>query len=524
MSEPLPLRRAMERILDGTVRIPGFQRNFVWEPSRAASLIDSIHRGYPVGSVLLWRTRNSLKTERKLGGFELPPPDKDYPVDYVLDGQQRLTSIFAAFQTVLPAPAEDPDLWLPIYYDFTAPEAAQNSQFVALPRDAVVPEAHFPLNTFFDPVKFSAATKELSDERNVEIVRVQQQFVEALIPVETFESEDRASVAIVFERVNRLGVPLDIFQLLTAWTWSDDFDLQENFNSLAEEFEEFGFEEVGSDGDLMLRCCSAILLSDPSPTALVDISGTEVRDQFPLVTASIRRAVDFLRENLHIRSLKLLPYSSQLIPLAAYFSTRVTEAISDSDRKVLLAWFWRSSFSHRYSGNPGRNIRRDVEEAIKLRKGKESRLGDFPVPLDSDFFISNRFAVKNVATKTYILMLAGLGPRSFLSGEKISLDKVLAEPNRSEYHHCFPRAMLAREGMSDAMANALANFAIISRSENRTISDKNPSVYRSLMPANLDEVLASALIPESLFGDDYAFFLGERVQKLNALRKELVAE
>jgi uncharacterized protein with ParB-like and HNH nuclease domain len=114
VSEPLPLRKVIERIRDGAIRIPGFQRKFVWEPDRAALLMDSIFKGYPFGSVLLWRTRTELKTEKTVGGFALPAPEKDYPIDYVLDGQQRLTSVFATFQTDLTAP-EDPEVWLPIY-------------------------------------------------------------------------------------------------------------------------------------------------------------------------------------------------------------------------------------------------------------------------------------------------------------------------------------------------------------------------------------------------------------------------
>jgi uncharacterized protein with ParB-like and HNH nuclease domain len=148
MSEPLTVRKSIEKLLDGTVRIPGFQRPFVWEPSRAALLMDSLYKGYPIGSLLLWRTKSRLKTERELGVFELPPPDEDYPVDYVLDGQQRLTSIFSTFQTTLEPDTSDADVWLPLYYDFSAKEDAQDSQFVALNESDFNPENHFPLSVF----------------------------------------------------------------------------------------------------------------------------------------------------------------------------------------------------------------------------------------------------------------------------------------------------------------------------------------------------------------------------------------
>jgi hypothetical protein len=471
MSEPISIRRSIERLLDGTIRIPGFQRKFVWEPPRAALLMDSIFKGYPVGSLLLWRTQSRLTRENKLGVFELPPPDKDYPVDYVLDGQQRLTSMFSTFQTALEPGEADADAWLPIYYDFAAQADAQESRFVALNPEEVSSEQHFPLSVFLDAVAFSRETRNLPEQRNEEIVQVQQKFLETLIPVETFESEDRTSVAIVFERVNRMGIELDVFQLLTAWTWSDEFDLQQSFQDLAGEFATFGFQDVGEDTDLMLRCAAAVLREDPSPTALVDINGAEVRESFDLVADSIRRAIDFVRGNFHVRHVKLLPYSSLLIPLSAFFSVRPSDPITDEERATLTRWFWRSCFSHRYSGNPQRNIRRDIGEALKLRRGESSVLADVPSNPDPAFFIGHRFSIRTVATKSFVLLLAHFQPRSFLSGELVALDEVLSEPNRSEYHHCYPRARLAADGVSEDAINTLANFAIISRAENRTISD-----------------------------------------------------
>jgi len=427
LSEPLPLRKVIERIRDGSIRIPGFQRHFVWEPERAALLMDSIYKGYPFGSVLLWRTRNELKTEKKVGGFELPAPEKDYPIDYVLDGQQRLTSIFSTFQTEIEGTA-DPEVWLPIYYDFSANIDAQESRFVALQDSEVDLSKHFPLRTFFDAVGFAKATSSLQDAQNVEIVTVQEKFKEALIPAETFESEDRTRVAIVFERVNRMGVELDMFELLTAWTWSEDFDLQARFKGLSEEFADFGFGDVGDDNDLMLRCCAAILKGDPAPSAMIDINGAEVRAKFEVVENALRLAIDFLRANLHVRHVKFLPYSAQLIPLAAYFSANQNKSVPSSDAQTLLRWFWRSSFVHRYSGNPGRNIRRDVEEAVKLRNGEPSTLDDISGSLDIMFFLGNSFSARTVASKTMILLLASRSPRSFLSGSLVQLDAVLSEP------------------------------------------------------------------------------------------------
>ncbi|PZR54288.1 hypothetical protein DNL40_05110 [Xylanimonas oleitrophica] len=346
-----------------------------------------------------------------------------------------------------------------------------------------------------------------------------------LIPVQTFESEDQTSVAIVFERVNRLGIELDMFQLLTAWTWSEDFDLQEKFRSLAEALEDFGFGEVGADEDLMLRCTAAILVNDPSPTALIDVRGSQVREQFPIVSKALELAIDFLRRNLHVRHLKFLPYSALLIPLAAYFSINQNQTVPDGDRRRLLRWFWRTSFSHRYSGNPLRNVRTDVLEAIALRKGEDSSLDHVRADIGPEFFLDHAFRASNVASKCLILTLAARRPRSFLSGEFVDLDVVLAEPNRKEYHHCFPRAYLRESGTEsdESQINALANIAFISRVDNRTILHKAPSEYRSLMPSDISDIVDAALLPDSLFEDRWIDYLLERAALLAAEAQKLVA-
>lgn len=317
-------------------------------------------------------------------------------------------------------------------------------------------------------------------------------------------------MAIVFERVNRMGIPLDTYQLLTAWTWSDDFDLQERFQSLADEFADFGFGDVGDDSELMMRCTAAVLSQDPSPTALVTKNGSEVRDAFPVVEEAIRLSIDFVRNNFGARHLKFLPYTSLLIPLAAFFSVNQKQSITASQRQSLCHWFWRSCFSHRYSGNPQRNIRRDIVEALKLRRGEPNELADVTYRVDGSFFMQHAFTSRTVATKTMILLLASASPKTFLSGQPVQLEDVLSEPNRREYHHCYPRAFLQDAGTGTSATNCLANFAIISRAENREISAKAPSEYRTLMPEDVEPILAGGLLPMSLFDDDYEPFLVER--------------
>ena len=207
MLENLSIRKIIDKISSGEIRIPSFQRGFVWEPDSIAFFMDSLYKGYPIGAVLLWRTREQLVNERSLGRFILPEPTKDYPIDYVLDGQQRLTSIFSVFQTEL-QPENDPN-WRDIYYLIGSGKSAQEIQFVPLSEEEVDLSKHFPISTLFDSVKYRKATESLNDELKEEIDKLQEVFKEVNVPVQMMETDNKSIVAIVFELI--LSILVDTF-------------------------------------------------------------------------------------------------------------------------------------------------------------------------------------------------------------------------------------------------------------------------------------------------------------------------
>src|SRR5438477_5851695 len=157
----ITMRQILDNVLKGTIRIPAFQRGFVWDADSVAYFMDSLYKGFPVGTLLFWRSKFQLKIERKLGPFLLPDRDPDYPIDYVLDGQQRITSIFGVFQTELEA--QEPQDWTRVYFDYEAGADAQESQFSVLGGDGVDPHRHFPLNVLFNTVAYRKTTEGLDE-------------------------------------------------------------------------------------------------------------------------------------------------------------------------------------------------------------------------------------------------------------------------------------------------------------------------------------------------------------------------
>ncbi|SCF46263.1 DUF262 domain-containing protein [Micromonospora mirobrigensis] len=516
-----PIRKLLDHIYGGQIRVPAFQRGFVWDADHVAHFLDSIYKGYPFGSLLFWLTQGRLLSERKLGPFDLPAPHERYPVTYVLDGQQRVTSLFVTFQTEFVQPA-DPD-WRSIYFDLAAPDNAQQSQFVALKPSEVDQSAHFPLNCLFDSVAYRLASARFTREREIrKIDRLHSVFKEAQLPIQMMETEDRATVAIVFERINRMGVELTTLELLSAWTWSEDFDLRNKLEVLQEELENFSFGDIGSDPNLVLRCCAAILKGDPSVEVLIDLDGAEIRDNFERVENGIKGAIEFLKKQLKVATIKTLPYPLMLAPLSVYFAVpgeglRITP---ERETRVLKQWFWRSCFSERYSGQSVRAARIDVTEMQHLREGRPSALGSFQVDIAEHFFLLTDFRINSAKTATFVTMLAQFNPRSFISGSFVDLERVLQAYNKAEFHHIFPRSYvekLEERPRYAAFVNSLANFCFLSRADNNKIRASAPSQYRRLMPSDSDAlamILESACVDELVFEDDLEKFLRARVAKL----------
>ncbi|MEH0985571.1 GmrSD restriction endonuclease domain-containing protein [Micromonospora sp. CPCC 205556] len=516
-----PIRKLLDHIYGGQIRIPAFQRGFVWDADHVAHFLDSIYKGYPFGSLLFWLTQERLTSERKLGPFTLPAPQDRYPITYVLDGQQRVTSLFVTFQTEFVQP-HDPE-WRSVYFDLSAPENVQQSQFVALRPNEVDQAAHFPLNSLFDSVSYRLASARFVHEREIrKIDRLHSVFKEAQLPIQMMETEDRATVAIVFERINRMGVELTTLELLSAWTWSEEFDLRNKLEQLQEELEDFAFGDIGADPNLVLRCCAAILKGDPSVEVLMNLDGTEIRDNFERVENGIKGAIEFLKKQLKVATIKTLPYPLMLVPLSVYFAVpgaalRVTP---EEEVAALRRWFWRSCFSERYSGQSVRAARADVVEMQKLREGAANTLGHFAVEIGDYFFLWTDFRINSAKTATFVTMLAQLNPRSFISGNFVDLDRVLQAYNKAEFHHIFPRAFVENElpeARHSIFVNSLANFCFLSRADNNKIRASAPSEYRKLMPKDevtLKEILDSACVSPVLFADDFEAFIVNRTKTL----------
>jgi hypothetical protein len=494
LADPLNIRKLIDRITSGDIRIPAFQRDFVWEADQVAFLLDSIYKGFPIGTVILWRTDARLKVEKDLGSFKLPEPAKDYPVNYVLDGQQRLTSLFSTFRTELVPGNSD---WVDIYFDMAAVENIQESLFLALSGGEVDPNRHFPVKTIFDTVEYRKATADLDNDRVKRIDDMQSRFKEYLIPNETFESSDRNRVAIVFERINRAGTQLNVFELLSAWSWSEEFDLVDKFADLQDKISNHGYDDLVEDKDLHLRVCAGVITGETSPSKILDLKGVDIRSRFKEIENGIIGALDFLHRELNVKNFKMLPFPGVLVPLSCFFAALKPDVVNYTSRQknTISRWFWRSILSRRFSSDVNERQATDIVEMRALQKNEDYPFKFSKAEIKIDFEKGN-FSAGNANSKTMILLLTSMGPHSFLSGAKIDPAKVLKKGSAHEFHHIFPEAYLSKIGVDKREIGVMANICFLTRSDNNTIKDKPPSVYLSEIEPNLKATyLKEALCP-----------------------------
>ncbi|CAN5221070.1 hypothetical protein BH09SUM1_BH09SUM1_26490 [soil metagenome] len=260
------LSSLIEAIKRGEIKVPQFQRPFVWKAPQAFSLLDSIANNYPIGSLLLWKTTSKLATDRNIGDFQLPLTDDLTPTDYVLDGQQRLTVIYSCLGQ----------------HDtgggFAAGYHVQDDDFVEMP-DVPNPLI-FPLRSLYDTTK-------LLDFRTV--LRLQQNGqafndnLDALIravtnyrlPVVTLKDLTVEEVCPIFERINSSGTRLSTYDLMVAATWSVNFNLNDEVNVIRDALDKKGFGDV--QGDTILKCLAAVNVGSVKNS---DITGLrEIRDK-----------------------------------------------------------------------------------------------------------------------------------------------------------------------------------------------------------------------------------------------------
>jgi hypothetical protein len=505
--EPTPsirsLRQVADRILSGDIQLPKFQRGFVWNRSKILDLLESIVKGYPIGSILLWQSRTDLRSERRIADLDVEFPHPGYPVNYLLDGQQRLSVICGALYW---SEAGNPDDRWNIAYDL------MEETFIFLNTLDDPPIHQVRTNKMSDHLKFAKhlASLELLPEGKSEKLRqrlenVFRRFQEYKIAVVTLGDMPVTEVAPIFERINSKVTPLTIVDLMRAATWRPDFDLIDAIDEILEGVADKGFDNT--DPLVILRNISAAACGGfPSAiiTTLRDRTTPELYKAVDEVKEAYKRTVDFLSTQIGIVGTEVVPYANQMTILTEVF--RQIPLPSSDQYSAMFEWFWRTSESDYFRGWNTGAMASDLDAIKDLAEGKNSKLIVHTSKPEKNLWQYRTFGRGNALSKAFAITLAHHQPVDLLTGVKIDTATALAWNNTKEYHHIFPQNYLKQKGEKTTLINCLANYIMLTSASNKTISDKAPSEYFQLVSeaaesvgANLDSWLSSNLISQDAY-------------------------
>lgn len=505
--------KLINRINSGDIRIPAFQRPYVWKQNQILELLDSIVKNYPIGSILLWSTSERLKHTRNIAGYAIPDNDLEYPVNYVLDGQQRLSSVYATFsdKTTQDTSSLDynPDLDIfEIYYDFKA------EKFTPVSEIDIASNHVMYLRNFLSAASLIQALTSLDSTYHQAAQNLFSKLINYELPVVTIKNRNKTEVGMIFERINSTGTKLTTLDLMIAWTWTDDFHLLESIKELLGELEEKNFGEITSN--ILLQTLSAIIQNDTTTQAILQLSGEQVRDNWLSFKEALKRTIDFLSTHLKCVHQDFLPYQQQIISICKFFSIPGRE--TSGQLKALERWFWKTSFSNRYStGQTTAKMNADIETIIEIRKDNLASVNLVKTTVTESEIIETKFSKANPLTRAFLLLLAQQMPKDLVKGTNVDVADALSEYNRKQYHHIFPNAFLKKQGFPQAKIFSLANFTFLPADSNKKISSKKPSEYfATIIPqAEFSEILKSNLIPlkRELYEDNnYNDFLQKRAE------------
>lgn len=509
-----------KRILTGDIYLPKFQREFVWERPQVIDLLDSVARNYPIGSILLWQSRQELRSEGRIADLEIAQPKPDYPVNYLLDGQQRLSSICGALYWR----GGDPHSPWNVVYDL------KSKSFLHLETMDDPPLHQMRLNRIPDPATFfqhvalleSSGQRELADAAK----ELFNRFKDYKVATVTLGDMPLADVAPIFERINSTGTRLTIVDLMRAATWSPDFDLVDSIDAIREVLSAKSFE--GIDRKAILRNVSAAVGGSFTVESIDDLrrlKPEKLKAGTTETAEGYKRAVDFLSTHIKVPSFAVVPYTNQVVVLAEIL--RRVPLPTASQWRAIENWFWRSGISGYFSGWNSGMMATDLAGIVEFATGSLGALDKGFQVSAPNTWSSRTFRGNSAHSKTLAILLAYQAPKDFLTGQAIDVDKALAWQNNKEFHHFFPQAFLRAKGVATPRISSLANMVYLSSASNKLISDRAPSEYVAELLAQYGTEarawLASNLIDDAAIdaalADDYEAFLVARSNVINERAK-----
>lgn len=568
----------LRRIERGEIQLPDFQRGWVWDDEHIRSVLASVARSFPIGAVMLLETGGEVRfAPRLVQGVELKAGVRGEPQLLILDGQQRLTSLYQATlmgKVVVTQDAKRRKLRRWYYIDMrravdtpdeieeairALPEDRQVRNFRGeVEKDYSTPEREyasclFPFAAIFNPSGWRRGFNEHWRDRDPAMRDLFDRFEEAVIePFRLYQlptitlrrTTSKEAVCQVFEKVNTGGVSLDAFELLTATYAAQNYRLRDDWLGSAERGVEGRHQRLvrrpvltGIEATDFLQC---VALLDTLERRARDLAAGATAEQAaaisckrstilnlgldayrrwaPAAEAGFERAARFLFRQ-KVFAARDLPYRTQLVPLAAIL-TRLGERWEDDGiGRQLARWYWCGVLGELYGSAVESRFARDVPEVLGWIDG-----GPLPTTVEEANFRPGRLATlttrNSAAYKGIHALLMREGGLDLRTG--VPIEEQTYFDDSIDIHHIFPRAWCEQNGILRSRYDVIVNKTAISARTNRLIGGRAPSAYlkslrerAGINASRMGAMLRTHLIePEHLERDDFEGFYRAREQAL----------
>lgn len=564
----------------GRIQLPDFQRGYKWDDERIRQLLVTILCGHPLGVVMLLKTGNAQIRfkPRPVAGVQV---DGVAPELLLLDGQQRLTSLTQALTGNGVVDTEDSrgkKLTRRYYVNIETALLGDDridEAVLGVPGDGVVrsnfgkdieldlstPErereaGYFPFRLLFAGA--DAVTWLIALDNSAQFSQFHARIIAPAgtynIPaIELDTSTSKSAVATVFEKVNTGGLPLNVFELLTA-TFAGDrayFDEHGHDFRLNDDWQETQLKFTGHP--VLAGVESTDFLQAVTMLTTLQASRADMSGRPPAVSAKREDVLklglddylawrDPLREafvwastflaDLHIFDTRFVPYPKQLVPLAPIRVDLGKDADLIGVRARLVRWFWCGILGELYGGAIETRFVRDLEQVPAWARGK----GEAPIPRtvqDANFVESRLHSLRTrqaAAYKGLYALLLGRGARDWMNDQ--ALDKVQYVNLTVDIHHVFPKRWCDEHCIDDERRESIVNKTPLAAITNRAIGGAAPSAYLPVIErragieqARLDDLLRTHLVdPEALRADDFDSHFARRRDALVQLVEKAIGK
>lgn len=415
----------------GKLKIPRFQRQFVWERSKIIKLLDSIYQEFPIGSFFIWEAdKEYTRFFKDIAELEMPKPEKFNTLDFILDGQQRITSLYV----VMRGKKIDNIDYKQISFDLEKEKfVLKRTKFKLgshiIPVCEIFGEDHLMIYDSLDSEKKKVFNKCLTIFSNYPL---------SIIKVTDKELTDAIEI---FERINQGGKRLSIFDLVVASTWGENFDLRNKYEDLEKYLKEKGFGRINPE--IVMHAASLIVKGYCRKQYLLQLTREEIQDIWTDIEESFKLAVDYISANLGVKIFEFAPYPAMISLLAYLFYKIKGHSISSKNAEIVHQWFWQAALSERYTRSRETTMEEDRKKLFdKIINGDEVKI-KYPIDLSLEKLKEMRVGQKSAIRNAFFCMLAIRQPKHFKNSNNIVLDyKLCSDYNNKELHHIFPKAFL----------------------------------------------------------------------------------